>query len=79
MSKNTAGTKTSSRPNSKYGQKAKVGNLSKGNIPSGVNGYKPYATYSNPSNTPNVGTDPSNSTHVKGSLLHWARRSPRPQ
>jgi len=66
-----------SRPgtNSKLGHKGAAGNLS----PTGINSYKPYSTYTSPVNAPNVGTDPSSSTHVKGSLLHWARRSPRQQ
>jgi hypothetical protein len=75
----------SSRPkgiahtNSKAGQQGRAGNLTGNKSPSGINSYKPYATYSNPVNAPNAGTDLNSSTHVKGSLLHWARRSPRQQ
>lgn len=73
----------SSRPKGaahpKLGYKGHTGNLTGGKSSSGINAYKPYATYSSPTNAPNTGIDPSTSTHVKGDLLHWARRTPRQQ
>lgn len=69
--------RSSASSSQKSGQRGHAGNL--GNRqPSGIQGYKPYATYGN-SNPPAPGVDPSTSTHVKGSLLHWARRSPKQQ
>jgi hypothetical protein len=72
-------TRPKSASHSKAAYKGHAGNLTGTKSPSGVNAYKPYATYSNPANAPNTGAESSTSTHVKGDLLHWARRTPRQQ
>jgi hypothetical protein len=59
------------------GNKGKAGNLTGGRSPSGIQGYKPYATYPAPVANPNGADLQQTSTHVKGSLLHWARRTPK--
>lgn len=70
--KTSGGQKIKSASSIKKGQKGSSGNLPKSS--SGVNAYKPYATYSNPVNAPSAGANLNSTTHVKGSLLHWARR-----
>jgi len=72
--KSSGTTKSKRSPASKAGQKGHAGNLTGINSPNGIRGYKPYATYSNPVNAPNAGADLTTTQHVKGSLLHWARR-----
>ncbi len=79
LSKAGGGARSKNIGHSKPGQRGQAGNLTGNKSPSGTNAYKPYATYSNPTNAPNTGTDPSTSTRVKGDLLHWARRTPRQQ
>jgi len=72
--KSAGATKSKNSAASKAGQKGHTGNLSSTNSPNAIRGYKPYATYSNPVSAPNAGADLTTTQHVKGSLLHWARR-----
>ncbi len=75
-SKNFGHSQTSKPRHSQAGNKGKAGNLT-GNSPSGIQSYKPYATYQNPVANPNAGNSQQTSQHVKGSLLHWTRRTPK--
>ena len=75
----SAAKHSASGSHAKPGQKGQAGNLTGNKSPSGMQGYKPYATYSNPVNAPSPGADLNTSQHVKGSLLHWARRAPQQQ
>lgn len=75
-SKNSNQLKSSTSKNSASGNKGKAGNLTGNKSPSSIKGYKPYATYQNPVANP---AEPQTSTHVKGNLLHWARRGSKPE
>ncbi len=61
------------------GNKGRAGRLSAGahskpTAANGIRGYKPYTTYPAEQLNPQAASDLNATTHVKGSLLHWARR-----
>lgn len=65
--------------NAASGNKGRAGRLAAGahgkpSAGNGVRGYKPYATYPSPQTNSQAAANLNTSTHVKGSLLHWARR-----
>lgn len=63
------------------GQKGRTGKLTAKAKSSAVpiSGYKPYAKYPEQTLNPQAAQDLGVSTHVKGNLLHWARRTPKQQ
>jgi len=66
------------------GKKGHAGNLAAGahgksSSPNGIRSYSPYAQYPPPATNTQAAEELGTSTHVKGSLLHWARRAPKQQ
>lgn len=57
----------------------KAGAHGKSSVPNNVRSYEPYAKYPAPATNPQAAQDLGASTHVKGSLLHWARRTHQEQ
>ena len=71
--KSSAGSHSSRTKHTAGGNKGQAGTLTKS--PSAIQGYKPYSTYSAPAAEQNAANSQQTSQHVKGSLLHWARRT----
>ena len=66
------------------GNKGQAGHLGAGAhenaaTPNGIRSYSPYAKYSPPAANTQAAEELGVNTHVKGSLLHWARRTPKQQ
>ena len=66
------------------GKKGHAGNLTAGAhgksaAPNGIRSYSPYAQYPPPAANTQAAEELGTSTHVKGNLLHWARRTPKQQ
>jgi hypothetical protein len=65
------------------GKKGHAGNLTAGahgkssSAANGIRSYSPYAQYPPPAANTQAAEELGTSTHVKGSLLHWARRTPK--
>jgi len=65
--------------NKGHAGKLTAGTHGKSSAPDGIRSYQPYAKYPPPAANTQAAEDLSTSTHVKGSLLHWARRTPKQQ
>ncbi len=76
-SKTPGGSGTSKVRRAIAGNRGKAGNLTGNKSPSGIQSYKPYASYPAPVANPAAADLQQTSTHVKGNLLHWARRTQR--
>jgi hypothetical protein len=70
--------------NTKTGNKGHAGHLAAGahgktSSANNIRSYSPYTKYPAPAANTEAQADLSTSTHVKGSLLHWARRTRQEQ